>query len=363
MGEFAVKFKRIFIPYIIIAIATIGSYTLLNWILFIKTTAFNVDEDIINIIGTMVFPWIPILIWIRPRIKLLRLQERRNRNPLMGYYMVIWAAIGFPLAISQQYLITASGTLTKLDHISQINSLPITKYYTISHFCIDKKLARIKPHFTVTEKGRSLDMYIYAPCPIFDDSLHTDTTKNHSYTAKDLKPFAWLVVRYSKTISNRLSSEEKENEYKQFARDCEINFEGKNLDEFAYLDKIGNNREFNGCKDAIMAKDTSGLNPIIILSPINEAYELKNGNKLPWIFGSFGIGALFFLITLSFSPLKEDLENKKESKDDFALKDLQIFIPHKGFYITPIIMDINIIVFIIMVCSGLGFITFGAPDL
>jgi rhomboid protease GluP len=39
------------------------------------------------------------------------------------------------------------------------------------------------------------------------------------------------------------------------------------------------------------------------------------------------------------------------------------FIPRKGYLITPIIIDINIIVFIVMMCSGLGFTNFNGGDL
>ena len=41
----------------------------------------------------------------------------------------------------------------------------------------------------------------------------------------------------------------------------------------------------------------------------------------------------------------------------------EIFIPREGFYITPILMTINISVFIIMVIYGFGFISFKGQDL
>jgi rhomboid protease GluP len=42
---------------------------------------------------------------------------------------------------------------------------------------------------------------------------------------------------------------------------------------------------------------------------------------------------------------------------------LLFFKPRPGFVITPIIIDINIIVFLLMVCAGLGFHSFDAADL
>ena len=42
---------------------------------------------------------------------------------------------------------------------------------------------------------------------------------------------------------------------------------------------------------------------------------------------------------------------------------LSFFFPREGFYITPIVMDLNILIFIIMVFSGIGIISFKPVDL
>ena len=108
----------------------------------------------------------------------------------------------------------------------------------------------------------------------------------------------------------------------------------------------------------------------IVLKPVHEAYELRNGKKFGWIFKSFAIGGLIWLIMIiipSFneSALKKFLSGKPESQKEKkeAKEMLQLLIPRNGFFVTPIVIELNILIFIIMVFAGLGFITFNGKDL
>jgi len=49
------------------------------------------------------------------------------------------------------------------------------------------------------------------------------------------------------------------------------------------------------------------------LLPINEPFESRNGNKFDWIYLSFGIGALLWLIMI----LYPELENKDMIESEF----------------------------------------------
>jgi rhomboid protease GluP len=456
MKQFNTKFKLIFVPFLFISVATVCVYTFLHWLLFIKGQVFPVDEEILNLFAPMVVPAIPILIWLRPRIKLLDLKSK-GKDPLLGYIMFAWMAMLAPTVVAQEYLVTATGKLTKLDQISQINRRPETKYYSVSHFYIDKRLVAVKPGFEVSGKyNQYFDMTLYAPCPIFDydhsagavqrppvvlpGNTSPENTQNphmempdslkkalivvngqivtkgdfSAITRKSIKsidvikgtaavaiygnaarfgavliqtknlpvitgtqsqpdananvtPVAWLALKYQKTISNKLSSDEKQSTYKEFAQECQSDFNSKQLDKFVYLDRIGPSSDLKHYRAAVNAKNNSTLsNPVPILSPVNEPFEARNGNKFAWIFGAFGIGSAVFLIMLLFKPLKADADVDTIEADDNSstIKELKsYFLPREGFYITPIIIDINLAVFIVMAFAGLGFISFHAVDL
>ena len=61
----------------------------------------------------------------------------------------------------------------------------------------------------------------------------------------------------------------------------------------------------------------------IVLDPIQESYDKRNGNKFVWIFGSFAIGFSVLLLALIFPGYSEIerirfLQGKKPKQDDLV---------------------------------------------
>jgi hypothetical protein len=138
----------------------------------------------------MALPWLPLLIWLRPRIKLLKLKKGYKKDPVGGILFVNWISIGLPLIIAQVYISTATGKLTRLDYISQIYSSPTTKYYTVKHFYSNKSMVHLKATFDVSGKYSSdFNMTVYASVPVFDH-VFPDTNRiaaiRNSVNAKSL---------------------------------------------------------------------------------------------------------------------------------------------------------------------------------
>jgi len=359
MNQPGKKLKLIFVPFLIIAIAIIGGYTFFNWFLFIKLHAFSLKEDIVNVWIPLALPWIPILIWLRPRIKLLYLKVKKKKGDSVGLYIAIAGfAIAIPTIVAQAYLETATGKLTKLDNISQIEKQEATKYYVLKDFYVDKSHIGVRSKFVVSGKSSQyFDMYLYVVLPILtspDDTLHSNCV-------------AWYGMKYHKEISNRLSQTEKEERFQQFANESQTDFDKKDANQFVYFDRIGNTDDHEEYISAIKKNKSYSNTSTIVLMPVNELFESRNGNKLAWIFGSFGIGAFVWLMMIIFPRLDETalekFKSKAVEKSADAQEVLQFFIPRKGFFITPIIIDLNILIFIIMVFSGLGFISFRTADL
>ncbi|WP_183556558.1 hypothetical protein [Mucilaginibacter sp. SP1R1] len=91
--------------------------------------------------------------------------------------MLAFITILAPMAIAQMYMVTATGKLTRLDNINQINNFPATKYYTARHFYVSKGFSHFRFTFVVSGKSKSdFDMYIYAAVPVFDH-LFPDTNQ------------------------------------------------------------------------------------------------------------------------------------------------------------------------------------------
>jgi hypothetical protein len=382
MNRFVVKLKLIFLPFIFIAVGTIGLYTFLNWLVLIKLDAFKINDIIINLFIPMVLPWIPLLIWLRPRIKLLKLKKGYKKDPVAGILFLNWVSIGFPLVIAQLYIATATGKLTRLDYMSQVNNLPATKYYTVEHFYSNKNMVHLKVAFDVSNKGNDFNMTIYGAVPVFDhifpdtnvittmrknanakvlviingilsnmrrlEKLSADSIRMMRYVNPSfvmpkygdagkygalvvmtqgykmktealpikISPAAWFAVKYSEAISNRLSETEKQEHYKRFFTKSYNDFMHKPLDRFVYLSRLPYNKELDNYTAAIKSREDVMEGEPTILLPIYGLFADRNGNKLAWTFGLFGIGATLFLIILQFIPLRNiaDIESYKPAR-------------------------------------------------
>lgn len=347
------KLRIIYQPFVLIVIGFILAYTFLHWLLFIKA-GIPLKEDLVKFWLPFGLPFIPVIIWLRPRIHLL---DFANNNSSFMFQFLACIAIAVPTIIAQEYVITATGKLTALENINQLNPNQKTKYYSLENYYIDKQHIAVENTASVTGKhNENFNMLIYVVMPIL--AGETDTLKSENKY--------WLGKKYSNQISNNLSDAEKDEKYKAFAEQCQKEFEETDFGKFTYLKIVGNTEDHDEYNNALK-KTEQRLNNNIVFESSTEPFEARNGKKLPWIFGSLAIGLLIYFIFLLFPKFDED--GLKHFKNGIRINDtglgevLEFFTPRQGFYITPIIMNLNILVYVVMVLAGLGLVSFKAHDL
>ncbi|HEY4287803.1 MAG TPA: rhomboid family intramembrane serine protease [Puia sp.] len=351
------RLKLIYLPFLALALIIIGGYTLLHWLLFIKLHIFSLNEEIINLWIPIFLPFIPVYLWLRPRISLLKLKTKKSDLP--GLYIFIAAfAIATPTLIAQHWVQTASGKLTLLDNIDHITDYEATKYYTLAKFYVDRSHPGTRSRFVVSGKhNESFNMKLYIVLPIL--SSPADTANSNCK--------AWYGIKYDRTISNRLTQQDKQQLYSEFVDFCQKTFDTIDLSRFIYLNREGSTDDYKGYKEAIKNNTGFDHNMTNVLVPVNAPFESRNGNKFPWIFASFAIGAVVWLIMILIPKLDETRLNEFNSGAAAKSADLKwltdLLLPREGYFITPVIMHINILIFIIMVLAGLGFVSFDGPGL
>ncbi|MGO4772366.1 rhomboid family intramembrane serine protease [Flavobacterium sp. W22_SRS_FK3] len=306
--------------------------------------------------------WLPaglscilLYFFLRSRIKLLKFKDD-NKSFFFQFLAVL--VITIPTIIAQEYLTTATGKLTPIKTISEIQKHEKTKYYTLQKFYIDKKNIGVLNTSDVSGKNNEhFDMLIYVAMPILEKSR--DTSK---YECK-----YWLGKKYKSQISNHFSDTEKQIRFKEFAETTEQEFKHTDFSQFTYLELIGNTDDHDSFNEAIEQNTQYDLNKPILLEAHQEPFENRNGEKLSWFFGTLGGGLFIWLIILAFTKLqpqkKKSAKIKKNSTIESLKETFDYLIPREGFYITPILININLIVFIIMVFAGFGFISFKGKDL
>lgn len=351
------KLRLIYLPFLVMTISFIVLYTFLNWLLFIKTNTFSVKEDIVNFWLPFGLPWIPVLIWLRPRIKLLNLTGGNGNLPFL-YQFIAALAMAIPTIVAQGYMEKASGTLTKLETINEINNVEETKYYTLKSFYIDKTNIGVHSSFDVSGKhNENFNMHLYVVLPILGSEVE----------ATNSNCLAWLGIEYSQQISNRLEDKAKEEKYQAFANESQKDFDNKDVNQFVYLDRVGNTDDGDGFKEAVKKSPKYNSNNTSVFLAVNEPFESRTGSTFAWIFGAFGIAGGIWLTMLLIPKLDESelrrFESGKPSNDNEVKEFIDFLKPKEGYFITPIIIYLNILIFIIMVFAGLGFISFKGQDL
>jgi rhomboid protease GluP len=289
------KINIIFIPTLLALLGLTVIYTFLNWILFIKLELFALKDIIANFVIPLILTGLTAWVLLRPRLKILR-QETKKGNWREFYCFILWAVLTIPLIIAQEYLETASGRLTELTSVDEISNSAQTRFYTLENYFVDKKAAAVHTSFDASGKyNESLNMHIYVALPIL--ARESDTIKRECE--------AWFGIEYQETISNRLDAQEKEKKYQEFSSRSQREFDKYDVSMFVYLDRIRNSDEKEGLLEAVR-KTTVAKGDQIILMPVNEPFEARNGDKLEWIFGSALIGLSVWLLAILIPKTDED---------------------------------------------------------
>ncbi len=111
MNRLNEKIRLIFIPFLIISIAFIGVNTLLDWYFFIKPELIKINNVYWHILISLILSWIPILILLRPRTRLLNKAATKKKPNSMVHLLACFLMVA-TTSFAQYYVITTTGTLT-----------------------------------------------------------------------------------------------------------------------------------------------------------------------------------------------------------------------------------------------------------
>lgn len=106
----------------------------------------------------------------------------------------------------------------------------------------------------------------------------------------------------------------------------------------------------------------------VILIPHLDPFERRTGDRLVWLLAAFTIGSLVWWIMVMIPSLDHSgiasatglTDPARPPKPSFV-RDL--FVPTRKVYGLPILIDTNIVVFLVMALSGLGVMSFDPDDL
>lgn len=348
MKTYITKLKHILPTFLTVTFGTVIGLAFLRWILCIQFSIIDIKEEVWVLWIPLIFPWIAITLWLRQRFRILTFKKDNDKGRFF-FQLISWGVMTAMLFVSQAYLTTATGRLQELSTVRDIEKTAKARYYKLTNFSVANYYGGTFTDFRQSGKHNEyLNFEVYFVTPILrDTSQKINNIPKH-----------WYGVKFNEQISNKISNEEKEQKYRAFYDDC---VEKMNKYKFHSLDHFERKPTSDDRQNYLKAieariKQTAD-DSFVVLEPIQEKYEDRNGNKFAWIFGSFGIGfsvLLFALIWPGYSESERQryITGKKPKQDDVADM-LNYLIPKGNHFATSIILDLNILVFLLMVFSGI----------
>lgn len=347
------KIFKIYLPFVYCSLGFVGPYTFFHWLILIKLELFNPKEIIINFGIPIAISAIITIFYFRKRIKLLKLKDKGHDF----YTFACWIFLTIPVIIGQFYLDNQQGKLTEIEKPSLIDFNKQTLFYSIYQAKTLNKYGGLWVTRTNADKyGSEIWINCFFACPLLD------TFPNNVSNSMEIR--TWIGVTFSEKFSNRAldDKEEQKRKINEFINSSIPKYENYNY-QTHYLRNLRNSDDRDDYYLAIeRTKIHAERKDIIILKEEKDSYETRTGNSKSWLIGMLVsinfIWLLFSLIPkLNNTELKKFGTEKAKEKQKREFRELLIFFtPSKTHWATPIILDLNIIVFLVMVLSGVGFI-------
>lgn len=293
MDNYSKKLAHILPTLLAITFGTVIVFVLLRLLLELGLHVSTIKEEVWQKGIPFFAPWIPVMIWLRPRLRVLTFDafEDRQRS---AFLVTSGATIMIATMMSQQYLTTATGALTEVKRVGDIEAMPPARYYRIERFAVNTALQGFAS--TLREYGKrneKLMMDLYFVCPMVDES------------AQEQIPKVWYGVHFHKEISNRLTAAQTEREYQSFRNRSEYEMLGYQYTTVDHMERVTASDKLEQYREAVKRSMYVAASDSVILEPIREKYEARNGNKLAWVFGSIAIGLATFMILLIWADYKQ----------------------------------------------------------
>jgi rhomboid protease GluP len=294
MTDLNTKYKLLYLPFLYCFIGMVIGYTLLHWCCIVSYDMLSVSETMVNFGIPLVIAILLVAFVLRPTILLL---EFKKNNGAFSLYFIAVLALTIPTLLTQQYLDTATGVLTPLQRISQYESAPKSKYYTVSQSYIGRSFAGCtRRRYTTGKHNTTLHFKKYYALPVFD---RAEDTLRHSC-------HYWLCTNYSHSMSNSSSSEEKAAAQEYFENSSRREFNSLPIYKANYWERVGIVNVTDWYERAVNHSVLERDGASVLFEPHFDSFEERNGNGLGNMVLGIGIALVAYGGLLMMYRLKKE---------------------------------------------------------
>lgn len=356
------KLRRIILPFCFTAFLYAVVYTFLNWSLIIRNRMFSFSPAFLSGELAFILAWIPVLIWMRPRIALLEIRQLNRYYFLFFYQLLATVLLMYCVRYTQPLLYLKVHGYRQLASVEEVEKYTGTDYFSIRSYFLDTSIhPALRTVYQDDTSADSADLAIYICSPMY---------KNAKDTAAHLADY-WLGIEYKKKISNKINEESVPFLLKDFDAICQLQFQKDISKKIGYYEKIDDksllSEAFDDAADKA-ALDVTGADRFIFI-PHQRLYGLVLAVAWLKAGAAFVISIALWMLAVFFIPFKQVVQENDVNADDYLPypekerivgKFFSFLYPKNDYVVTPWLVYGNALMFVAMLFSFTGFFSFPA---
>ncbi|HEY9030890.1 MAG TPA: rhomboid family intramembrane serine protease [Kangiella sp.] len=342
---------HIFLPLLVKLLAFVAGYTLLNLLFFHTIDIFDINDDIPNFYIPLFT--VPIFTFIVTKQPFLVFEyDDKGGDKAFASRFIISVPLLITTCLTQYVASEKIAKISNFQNVDELRNSEQVKYYTFEDFYIDKEYPVVNTNFKVTGQYNSnFQMDIFVALPL---------TKSGEDSFGD-NPY-WYGIKYSNTVDNELSSEDKSRLFRKFYTESLAKFNKQNLYYVTYFERLKDYSE----KDLFIEKhpffNQDEKEKSIVFVPKSDSFEDRLSGLGTWWFISLSLTIVIVFLT-TFIPNMNTSRwrayyHGKKLHDESNSRLIDILLPRKDLFVTPLLVILNLVVFIIMAVSSLSLMNF-----
>ena len=345
------RLKSLFLPVFALSAGLFAGYSMINWVLLAGPGLQPLDDIVIDY-------WIPLTLaaflefaLIAPRLQFLAFDRHILRFMINA---IVFMVIAAPVCVAQGQIRAVSGRMTHVRDASEIAQVPATRYYAVQSICIDREQLGIQLHAQADDDRLNFDMYIVLPV----------CAPGKSASQPGKVPSAWIGLRYQGSAPDTTDPAIRKAELVSFTTQVEKKVLAEDPYRYQFLERSGHSAERRNYDLALQSRGITAPKQQIILIPHFESFEQRTGNGWKGVAFALGFGALSWLALVMLVPLDwKKIVAARNGARAPTNPAMMILIPTASSYGLQGLIYLNLVVFLAMIVSGLGFLQFRPEDL
>ncbi|GAA0571535.1 rhomboid family intramembrane serine protease [Rhizomicrobium electricum] len=347
MSDYLFKLRFLFFPVLLYSLAAIAGY-LAAYVLLVEWAGLLAAE------GELEEFWLPLVAggaaiaaFLGPRLRVFIPAKRSDPD---GFFILVAMLLVVPpIMLLQPTVQEAMWGLRPVPALTAIAVDSRARYYAPQNVCVDTSRVRWNGFAHSDGRHNDIEYELYAAVPV----CAPETGTAH-----------WVGIHKSHTVSGSTPAAERTQEVTAFEQKVRAEVERLDPAFWTYVERVRGGSEMHQ-----FAKAIGGTAETVIVMPRTEPFGQNTQARLTWAAWAFGGAAVLWAFVLLFRTLNEDeVESVRNTgrltpkpEDEFSLKSL--IIPTREFYGPAVLIDIIVGVYLAMVFSGLGVMSFATDDL